>query len=53
MTIYANSGHAFLQIAGIRLDTSSEGDPGGLGGPRWRALLADTSGFVARHPSTY
>ena len=51
MTIYANGGHAFLEIAGIRLDTSSAGDPHGLQGPRWRPMLADTSGYVARHPA--
>lgn len=52
ITIYTNPGHAFIEIAGIRLDTSSEGDPNPpLGtGPRWRPLLTDTSGFVARHP---
>jgi hypothetical protein len=53
MTIYADSGHAFLEIAGIRLDTSTEGDPNGLQGPRWRPLLGDTSGFEPRHPAGY
>jgi cell wall-associated NlpC family hydrolase len=53
MTIYTNAGHAFLEIAGIRLDTSTAGDPGGLSGPRWRPLLADTAGFVSRHPAGY
>jgi hypothetical protein len=53
ITVYANSGHAFAQIAGIRLDTSSDGDPSGESGPRWRPLLTDTSGFVARHPEGY
>jgi hypothetical protein len=52
MTIYTNPGHAFIEIAGIRLDTSAEGDPNpppGTG-PRWRPLLTDTTGYVARHP---
>jgi cell wall-associated NlpC family hydrolase len=55
MTIYTNPGHAFIQIAGIRLDTSSEGDPNYTGGsgPRWRPLLQDTNGFMARHPRGY
>lgn len=53
MTIYTNAGHAFLEIAGIRLDTSTAGDPGGLSGPRWRPLLADTAGFVQRHPAGF
>jgi hypothetical protein len=54
ITVYTNPGHAFIDIAGIRLDTSSAGDPNPFPvgeGPRWRPLLADTSGFVARHPA--
>ncbi len=53
VTIYTNPGHAFIEIAGIRFDTSAEGDPNPApgSGPRWRPLLADTSGFVARHPN--
>ena len=53
MTIYTNPAHAFIEIAGIRLDTSAEGDPHpppGTG-PRWRPLLLGTGGFVARHPA--
>jgi hypothetical protein len=55
MTVYTTSGHAFIEIAGIRLDTSSEGEtrmlPGTApgSGPRWRPLLQDTSGFQPRH----
>jgi len=53
ITVYTNPGHAFVEIAGIRLDTSSAGDPNGdTSGPRWRPLLSDTSGFDARHPSS-
>jgi hypothetical protein len=52
ITVYTNPGHAFVEIAGIRLDTSAEGDPHPApgSGPRWRPLLTDTSGFMARHP---
>ena len=53
ITIYTNPGHAFIEIAGVRFDTSAEGDPHpppGTG-PRWRPLLHDTGGFVARHPA--
>lgn len=53
MTVYSNPAHAFLEIAGIRLDTSAAGDPGGLSGPRWRPTLSSTSGFVATHPAGY
>ncbi len=52
ITVYTNPGHAFIEIAGIRLDTSAEGDPYPApgSGPRFRPLLTDTSGFDARHP---
>ncbi len=53
ITVYTNPSHAFVEIAGIRFDTSAEGDPNpppGTG-PRWRSLLQDTSGFMARHPA--
>jgi hypothetical protein len=55
MTIYTNPGHAFIEIAGIRLDTSAEGDPHPAPGtgPRWRPLLTDTGGYVARHPAGF
>jgi hypothetical protein len=55
ISVYSNPGHAFIQIAGIRMDTSSEGDPNYTGGsgPRWRPLLQDTSGFTVRHPGGY
>jgi cell wall-associated NlpC family hydrolase len=46
ITIYANAGHAFMEVAGLRFDT------GGLRGTstRWQTAGRDTSGFVARHP---
>jgi hypothetical protein len=53
ITVYTNPGHAFVEIAGIRLDTSAEQDPNpptGTG-PRWRPVMTDTSGFMARHPT--
>jgi hypothetical protein len=53
VTVYTQEGHAFLEIAGIRLDTSSAGDPNGLSGPRWRPLLTATAGYVPRHPAGY
>jgi hypothetical protein len=53
ITVYTNPGHAFVEIAGIRLDTSREGDPHPAPGtgPRWRPVMAATAGFMARHPS--
>jgi hypothetical protein len=55
ITVYTNPGHAFVEIAGIRLDTSSEGDPRAASGsgPRWRSLLNDTSSYMERHPVNF
>ncbi len=47
ITVYANPGHAFAEIAGLRFDTV--GDERGTG-PRWHLATASTAGFVARHP---
>ncbi|HYM58254.1 MAG TPA: hypothetical protein VES79_09850 [Solirubrobacteraceae bacterium] len=49
ITIYANPGHAYMVIAGLRLDTSSAGAGGGKG-PRWRATGRPTAGYKVRHP---
>jgi len=51
ITTYANAGHAYAVIAGIRWDTS--GDAGGETGPRWHEDLRDNVGFTARHPAGY
>ena len=55
ITVYTNPGHAFMEIAGIRLDTSAEGDPHPApgSGPRWRPLMSATPGFLARHPAGF
>jgi 3D (Asp-Asp-Asp) domain-containing protein len=57
ITIYANSAHAWIVIAGIALDTADYGGPpipAGTG-PRWRAEplanLSDGTTYVARHPA--
>jgi hypothetical protein len=50
ITVYTKSSHAFVVIAGLRLDTSAAGDPSGAKGPRWRPALRSTRGFKARHP---
>jgi cell wall-associated NlpC family hydrolase len=51
ITVFANSGHAWAYVAGLRWDT---GGPGGGNGPRWSTVLRDdASSFVARHPSGY
>jgi hypothetical protein len=53
VTIYTNPGHVFIEIAGIRLDTSAYQDPTPQtgSGPRWRPNVTDSSGYVRRHPS--
>jgi cell wall-associated NlpC family hydrolase len=49
ITVYTNPGHAFVVIAGLRLDTSGPGESG----PRWREALRSTRGFKARHPELF
>jgi cell wall-associated NlpC family hydrolase len=53
VTVYTNPGHAFVVIAGLRLDTSAAGDRSGAKGPRWRPALRSTRGFRARHPEGF
>ena len=48
ITVYANSHHTFMVIAGMRFDTRD--DPPGVTGPRWHPWLVDSHRFVARHP---
>jgi cell wall-associated NlpC family hydrolase len=50
VTVYANSSHAYTEVAGLRLDTSSYGDDGGARGVRWRPIVGKRRGFKARHP---
>jgi cell wall-associated NlpC family hydrolase len=50
VTIFANPGHAYMTIAGLRLDTSPVDDPSNQNGPRWRPLRPENAGFVMRHP---
>lgn len=48
ITVYANAGHTYAVIAGLRWDTV--GDAHGTG-PRWHAESPYPQGFVARHPA--
>jgi cell wall-associated NlpC family hydrolase len=45
ITVYANRGHAFVVVAGLRFDTSGRGERG----PRWRAERRSGRGYRARH----
>jgi cell wall-associated NlpC family hydrolase len=48
VTIYANAGHAFMVVAGLRFDTSGRQ----LTGTRWQDAKARSySGFTVRHPT--
>ena len=46
VTIYANAGHAFMTVAGLRFDTSGRA----RGGSRWQARSRPVAGFTVRHP---
>ena len=46
VTIYTHPGHVFMEVAGIRFDTSNAR----VTGSRWGNDMRSTSGFVARHP---
>ena len=51
ITVYANGGHAYAVIAGLRWDTSAMGSGGN--GPRWRATKRSPGGFAVRHASGF
>jgi len=50
VAIFSNPEHAYMTIAGLRLDTSSADDPSNQQGPRWRPLRPANTGFTVRHP---
>jgi len=45
ITIYANPGHIFMVVAGLRFDTSGRG----RAGTRWQEASRGTAGFAVRH----
>jgi cell wall-associated NlpC family hydrolase len=46
VTIYANGGHVFMEVAGIRFDTVARA----VTGSRWANDGRTTAGFAVRHP---
>ena len=46
VTVYANGGHAFMVVAGLRFDTSGRSGTG----TRWQSDMRSPSGYVVRHP---
>jgi cell wall-associated NlpC family hydrolase len=47
VTIYANDGHVFMYVAGLRFDTSGRDGPFGS---RWQTAPRPLAGFEVRHP---
>ncbi len=50
ITLWSNSGHVYMYVAGLRFDTSAQGE---TGGSRWTTQRRSNSGFVERHPTGY
>jgi hypothetical protein len=54
ITVYAHGGHAYLVVAGLRLDTGyRDTDAPTRTGPAWSKRLRRSDAFVARHPRRY
>jgi peptidoglycan hydrolase-like protein with peptidoglycan-binding domain len=49
ITLYANAGHAYMVIAGIRFDTSARKQDG----TRWSEDMRSSSGYTVRHPEGF
>ncbi len=50
ITVYANAGHAWMTVAGLRFDTSGAGESLNQGsGPRWRFNMRSATGYAARY----
>jgi hypothetical protein len=50
ITIRANSGHAYMVVAGLRFDTSGAS---ARGGSRWTTKMRSASGYRGRHPDGF
>ncbi|HKZ13401.1 MAG TPA: hypothetical protein VJL81_06110 [Solirubrobacterales bacterium] len=52
ITIYANAGHTYMVVAGLRFDTAGDVNESG---PRWHPTVAAaaTGRYVVRHPIGY
>ncbi len=50
ITIWANSGHTYMYVAGLRFDTSAQSS---TGGSRWTTQRRSNAGYVERHPTGY
>ncbi|HUR85276.1 MAG TPA: peptidoglycan-binding domain-containing protein [Solirubrobacteraceae bacterium] len=46
VTLYANGGHIYMTVAGLRFDTSGRSGTG----TRWQTQMRSGKGYVVRHP---
>jgi len=46
VTVYANSGHAWMTINGRRFDTIALQETG----TRWSPTISSSAGYIVRHP---
>ena len=49
ITVYANAGHAFMKVAGLRFDTSMTAGEG----PGWSKHMRSGRGYTKRHKSRF
>ena len=49
ITLYANGGHIFMTVAGLRFDTSGQSGSGS----RWQSDMRSARGYEVRHPVGY
>ena len=47
ITVFAHSSHMYMEVAGLRFDTSGRSN----GGSRWQRAKRDPSSFTIRHPA--
>jgi hypothetical protein len=47
VTTYANSGHSYMVVAGLRFDTSGRAEDGS----RWHTEMRSARGYTVRHPA--
>jgi hypothetical protein len=54
ITVYANAGHTYMKVAGLRFDTSTAGDRMRQGkGPRWRKSKRKPTGYAIKYYPGY
>jgi hypothetical protein len=51
ITVYGNSGHAYMVVAGLRFDTGYNDSTSS--GPKWSTKMRPSRGYVVRHPDGF